>query len=452
MTTVEIAAPTAIICASNQSLKSVLREGGRQAGITSSMLLDKTSEATRALKEQPIAWLLVDYQIPTEDLARILVAAQGTTAFNTRPIYLVASDFQPKLVDFALEYNVSKIRFGEIHASGIEKDLKEMSALFAKKSPVANAIATAHKFIESRKLSDASATFLGLLEQFPSDTTVMVEYVDFLIFSNDLPRAKQYIEQALLLEPNDIRIQHLQARFYMRSKNFDEGIRLLESINAKNPWSPMRLIELGDALLATAKFTEARERFDKALVLNPDSEAAKAGRAKSAMLGGNVQEGLDLLKDLGSPRQMASTLNAAAVFASRTERHDDARNLYERGIQLLIQDGPSASRLWYNLGILEHRDGKLTQALKCFRNSIGTDATFKDAKHNYDILKQLVDSEKGKKSATTKRTTNEMKTIHIPDTKDDLLEESITVPPTAAASVSRDLDDSPAPSIPSKKT
>ncbi|MCX6127380.1 MAG: hypothetical protein NTV34_21880, partial [Proteobacteria bacterium] len=67
MTTEETIPPTSIICATNSSLKTALRDGGKLAGIASSMLLEKTGDVVRELKEHPKSWLLIDYQIPPQD-------------------------------------------------------------------------------------------------------------------------------------------------------------------------------------------------------------------------------------------------------------------------------------------------------------------------------------------------------------------------------------------------
>ncbi|MCX6127379.1 MAG: tetratricopeptide repeat protein, partial [Proteobacteria bacterium] len=334
------------------------------------------------------------------------------SAVATRPIYLVAHEFSTKLVDLALEFNISKLRFGDISGQGIADDLKAMGIDFALRAPVADAISEIHALLAGQKLKDAAVSFEKLIKAHPTNMSVMTEYIDFLILSKDLNLAKTYLDQAQIMEPDDVRIKHLQARYCMRSKNFSEGIRILETLEKSNPWSPNRLIEMGDALLATSRFNEASERFDKALDLDPSNEAAKSGKAQSVLLSGDVQAGLDLLKNLGPPRQMAATLNAAAVFAARTNRVDDARNLYERGIQLLSEDSPSCSRLWYNLGILEHREEKLDRALECFTKSYGTDPTFKDAKHNLDIIRKL--SGNALASSKTSAVKSSGKTIHAP--------------------------------------
>ena len=388
--TEEIIEPlTAIICGTNQGLKNVLRAGARQAGLKATMILDKTNEAVSELQKQPNAWLFIDHDLPPEDLARILTAAKGLSSLETRPIYLLAQNFHAATVTLALEFNVAKIRFGDLNAEGIEKDLVELFAQVSERAPITEAIAKIRPLLLAKKHPEATASFSKLLKKYPSNVNIKTEYIDFLLVKDDLLTAKSALEDLQLIEPNDIRVQHLLARYYMRIKNFSEAIRLLESLDKLNPWSPDRLIELGSALLETSQFISSRDRFTRALAIDPNNMAAKTGKAQSVLLAGNIQEGINLLKDLGSPRQMAATLNAAAVFASRTDRLDDARQLYERGIQLLIDDATSGSRLWYNLGILEWRANVLERSMNCFRKAVAIDPKFADAMHNYKTLKRL---------------------------------------------------------------
>lgn len=418
MTNEDLLEQNAIICATNQSLKSVLREGVRQAGISATMILDKTSDAVRELKAQPKAWLLLDHKIPPEDLSKILTAAQGPTALTTRPIYLVTGEFQPKTVTMALEFNVGKVRFGDLNAAGIEQDLKELNKAYSKKSVAAEQLSRAHSLIAQKKTAEASELFRSILETHGNNSAILVEYIDFLLLSNDLDLAKKHLDEAHILEPNDIRIQHLQARFYMSSKNYEEGIRILESLEESNPWSPNRLVDLGHALLTTSRFKDAKARFEKALSIDPNNASAKSGQAQSVLLEGNMKDGIDLLRNLGSTRQVASTLNAAAVCASRGGRFDEARGLYENGIKLLFEDKESCARIWYNMGILEHRAEDFQKAIKCFEQSMKADPKFKDAKANFDILSKQVGESKKNKPTTTKETVTDMKTISLPTRKD----------------------------------
>jgi len=143
---------SAIICATNQSLKSVLRDGVRRAGIAATMILDKTSDTVRELKSQPKCWLLLGHKIPGTDLVKILSAAQGDSGLTTRPIYLVTSDFKPEIVTMALEFNISKVRFGDINAGGIETDLQEIHQKHKKNFSILESLATARHLIEQKKI------------------------------------------------------------------------------------------------------------------------------------------------------------------------------------------------------------------------------------------------------------------------------------------------------------
>jgi tetratricopeptide (TPR) repeat protein len=387
---IDASAPAALICATSQSLKSVLRNGAKQAGVLSAMILEKTAEVLRELKLQPKSWLLLDFNLPQPDLAKILTAAQGANLFATRPIYLVAQSEQSSAVSLALEFNVAKLKFGDINIAGIEKDLRKLRDDIKSREPMEDIFEEIQKHTESNNFEEVSKLYSSVLAKHPENLPIKLEYLDFLLLSNDLKKAKSTLETLTAKDQADIRVRHQLARYYMRTKNYAEGIRLLETLDKENPWSAQRLIELGNALLSTSKFSEARDRFDQALTIQPENREAKVGQAKSTLLSGEMEKGFELLRNLGTPRQMASILNTAAVFASRSSRFEDARELYEKGIQLISEEFSASARLWYNLGILERRTNHLDRSLQCFKNAISADSSFLDAKHNLKVIQHLI--------------------------------------------------------------
>lgn len=386
----DASASKAIIYTASSSLKGVMRDGLRQAHVVETLALEKPNDVCKELRENANAWLLIDFAATPENFNKVLQAAQGPSAVETRPIYVIGSEVNANILVSSIEYNVGKIRLGTFTPTEINKDISELAKTYFGEAAIRAAMGAVHRLVNEGNTEGAGKALRELAEAHSEDPRVLCEYIDFLIQTNCLEDAMTTIEKVESVEPDYLRLQHLKARCLMKMKQYDNAISILKSAEKTNPWNAGRLIEFGSALLATARYREAKDKFEQILTIDPDHPQAKSGKTQALLLSGDIDEGLQHLRTLGSPRQIAATLNAAAVMAARTERIDDARELYTKGIQLLGEDKKSTSRIWFNLGILEFRAKKLQRALKCFETSSALDPKFKDATYNAKIIRKML--------------------------------------------------------------
>ncbi|MEP6734401.1 MAG: hypothetical protein ABJA70_02715 [Chryseolinea sp.] len=94
----------------------------------------------------------------------------------------------------------------------------------------------------------------------------------------------------------------------------------------------------------------------------------------------NVTEDEVMLNLANSYFQTNDTTNASATYQSLTG-----------SVKPEIR-----SKAQQQLGILNHRQGKLEEALQSFKQAIKSDADNKDARYNYEMLKKKLDEEKKK--------------------------------------------------------
>lgn len=385
-------ASKAIIYTASSSLKGVMRDALRQVQVTDTLALEKPNEVCKELRENAHSWLLVDFAATPENFNKVLQAAQGPSAVETRPIYVLGSEVNSNILVSSIEYNVGKIRLGTFTPTEINKDVMELAKSYLSEAPIRSAMSSVHRCIQEKDTKGAGDVLRKLADAHAEDPRVLCEYIDFLIQTDCIDDATNLIEKVELTDPDHLRLKHLKARCLMKLKQYDDAIAILKSAEKTNPWNAGRLMEFGSALLATSRFKEAGNKFEQVLTVDPTNTKANSGKAQAMLLSGNIDEGLQHIRNLGSPKQIASTLNATAVMASRTGRREDARQLYTKGIQLLEEDVHSASRLWFNLGILEFRDKKLPRALTCFETALKKDPKFKDAKYNVKILRKMIES------------------------------------------------------------
>jgi Flp pilus assembly protein TadD len=90
-----------------------------------------------------------------------------------------------------------------------------------------------------------------------------------------LPEARQLIEKALTLTPNDPFIVDSLAWVAFRMGQSEEALRLLRSAYGQKPDAEIAA-HLGEVLWTTGQADEARKIWRQGLELNPDNDTLKA--------------------------------------------------------------------------------------------------------------------------------------------------------------------------------
>ena len=395
------ALPKAIIFAGESLVRGALLEAAKPLKFTSLIHVESGTECAAKLKELPDAWLILDFGVSTEGFNLALTAAQATSALDVRPIYVVSLALQPSVITASLEYNVSKIHIGEVNQEQIANDLQQLARIYESYGPIRAAMGQVASLEHDGKYDEAGEVLQGLAGSASTNPRVVCEYAEFLLRRNNVKGARDAVAGIVAREAGNLRIIHLQARCLMKEKKYDEAIRLLKQAEKINGFNPNRLIDLGHALLQTRQFAEADEKFSKALSIVPTSAEALGGKAQATLLQGKIQEGLDLLQSLGSPRAIASALNSAGVIAALTGSEDNAVTMYRQGIALLNDNPLLAARVWFNHGLVNFRQGKYPAALTSFEQAVRLDGKFAAAGHNVKIVKSVMEKSSSVSSSAT---------------------------------------------------
>ena len=375
-----------IIFSANTGLRITLRDGVKALGVTAPHLVESQDGCLSALAEHPEAWILMDTSFGLEVTAAVLAAARNAGANAVRPVYLVLSETETSLLYLALEYGVFKVRAGNVSPGIAEEDLRLMLDTAAVEHRVTQVLNELHELWSA---GDWKAAF-NLIEVAANlnqnHLRLKIAFIDTLILSGDLDGARLAAESLRDAAPSNLRITHTLVRVLMKQKNFPTAADLLVKAEKISGLNPDRLVALGECFLEMGHYKEARQRFDDALNVTPDSIEARSGKAKSDLLLGDMDQALQTAREIGSTVEMAKILNAAAVIATRTGQVDSAKQMYAQGITLLDAESSLAARVWFNLGLLHYRSKAMEQALRCFEEACKLDVGFKDACHNRDLL------------------------------------------------------------------
>ena len=135
------------------------------------------------------------------------------------------------------------------------------------------------------KWQDAEADFNHALTLAPEQPSVM----NYLGYSwteqgRNLPRARQLIERAAVLRPNDGAILDSLGWIMLRQGDTQDAVRNLERAVELEPEDATINGHLGDAYLAAQRRLEATFQWRRALTLNPDADESSriAGRLRES--------------------------------------------------------------------------------------------------------------------------------------------------------------------------
>jgi tetratricopeptide (TPR) repeat protein len=371
-----------ILFVSRPSIRPLLRQELKNAGILITHNVDSVEAALQHLVRYPGALLVIDWEHGPEIVNQTLKAAQGSFNIDTRPIFLIASEVSLKVVATGAEYYVSRVHAGEISRSAIQEHL---DFIVEQESAELGLRASLTRVADFRMRGDwqgAGALLADAQKTFPDNLRVVCELVENLIHEERWEEASAAISQSAVSNAQDLRVQHLRSRCLMKQGNFDEAARILAECRLVNPYNVDRLVDLGQALLQTNRLKEALATFDEALALAPENQEAMKGKAQGKLLEGDVNAALTLIKSLSGPRELASIFNGAAILSIRQGRFDQGFNLYRTALSAVGANHRVSARLLFNLGIAYHKQGRLENALDCFERAFAMDRLFDKARHN----------------------------------------------------------------------
>jgi putative PEP-CTERM system TPR-repeat lipoprotein len=123
------------------------------------------------------------------------------------------------------------------------------------------------------------------VEKSPENGEARMALGNLQLSMNDLPSAEKELRKARSLGIPAERVLPLLAKAMAQQGEFKE---LLEQVSAEAAAKSAPLLTLrGDALLATGKADEAKQAYNEALALNPNSGDAMLGQARYAMFKGD---------------------------------------------------------------------------------------------------------------------------------------------------------------------
>ncbi len=384
-----------ILFIARSNVKTILRDEFKKFGITNFLIGDTAAQTSSHLAQHKNAPIIIDWENGQQDVVKILSQISRSGEITFRPVMLICINLSEVIVGTAAEYDVQRIHSGELTRQKISLHVESLLNDRLLPPGLKQGLQMA---ASSRQMGDwkqSLTTLRTLHDQYPENQRLTAELVENLIHLNNWADAAPIAKQLSDIEPGYPRALGLFGRVLMKQGRYPEAIEVFKRANILNPMNVDRLVNLAKSFLKIDKVTEARTQFDAALKLDDTSREASLGLGECALLDGDVNEALDFMRDVSSPRETASLFNSAAILSMRQGRYEIGKKLYQVAMRSVEEDAFLLSRLVYNLGIGYFRWQRDFDALECFEKAARLDPKYDDARANVAILaKKLKTSSK----------------------------------------------------------
>jgi len=138
----------------------------------------------------------------------------------------------------------------------------------------------------AQRAREAAEKAIALAPNRPDGYLALGRYMDNV--SSDFVGAEEQYAKALRLDPTNVQVMALQGTAEEALGRWDSAVEHLRSGERLDPRSLSTLRRLGVALLYTRHVSEARELFDRALALAPDSVVVIEYQAMTHLMDGNL--------------------------------------------------------------------------------------------------------------------------------------------------------------------
>lgn len=381
---------SAIVLTPRSDLREAVELECKELGVEAPRFADDREQCISLLASERDTPLIIDWEVGANDCNAILGADRRSFKVETRPIFVVTSQYSTEIFAIAVDYAVSQMHAGPISRLAIKECL---SGLFNEDDETRELRAVLVKVAECRQRnewSEASTLIEKQLTEMPQQQRLVFELAEQKIHDMHWDEVATLLQPLIDKDPPDIRALHLYGRALMRQGNFDQAIQYLYKAKIINPLNVDRLIDLGNAFLSNNQVEEALIEFKSAKEIDPNNKDATIGESKCLLMDGEINEALLLLKSVSGPREIASIFNTAAVLSMRRTDFEKGMSLYRSALAALGEDKMIAARLHYNIGLGFRRWQKLELAAKHLKRSLELDSGFDKAKSHLDkILESL---------------------------------------------------------------
>jgi len=246
-----------------------------------------------------------------------------------------------------------------------------------------------------------------------SSVAAIVTLADLYRLSGDMDQAKQRIEQAERVDPNNQVVIHARFLWLVAQNRFEELAEISSAYLSATEQNPTILVRAASVLAALDSMTlkkEGLKLFEHAVTLSPTSKNARLGLASTLYQTGNAERAekiyrelleqypneIQILNDLAwilqehyhryaaalelanrglslAPDELHLLDTRGTILSNLPDRLADARNDFERLVELSTSDTPERAKALLQLGRICAKLNDLVQAKQHLKNALEID-------------------------------------------------------------------------------
>ena len=384
----------AVIFSKRQDVRQAIRASLKAKGLSSSNIQNVTSEkeCSKLVAETTSNLVVLDWDKSQKAVTSVLDKIAASLKSASHPVFLIASKSSEDIVKLGVEYKVAKVAIGEITVDTINDQITALIKQSLNQDHYSLTMKKLSSFIDDARYDEAIAFLKKAHMGAGNDELFGAELAELYFQNNRYEECKSLLKNIMNEFPSNARVKHMFARLKLKEGDYDGALASLRGAQLISPANVERLLEIGEAYLNIYRTDQAMDAFKQVLEIDPELKEAKQGKAKSLLLSGEINEGLELIRSSFNSRETASLFNTAAIVASKNGKYKEAVSLYKLSVQNVVKDDQLSSRIFYNIGIGFMKWGKLDKAIVCFEKAHSLDAEFDNARFNADRVK-LMDSE-----------------------------------------------------------
>lgn len=379
---------SAILLTKRAEIRDVIRQALKAEGLKAESIANATDEkdCQQKIARSEYALLILDWEIGGDKVQAVLTQSRSKSQLEAHPVFLIAAHEDQNIVAMAQEFFISHVTVGEISSEKIQSEIKALVREYLNISPIRKMLLAADAHRRKGESKQALDILEKLLEKQPENQRVALEVAETYIHEGEWDKGAAILSKFIRREDALPRIKHLHARCRLREGDHEGAIAALKDAQLMSPYNVERLLEMGDIFLKLDQPSQAEEAFNKVLDFASGSKEAKLGKSTSKLLQGEINEALQVLQGIASPRELSAVFNTAAILAIRSQDFATGLGLYQKAAQLLSGNAKLSARIYFNMGIGFVKSGKPDKGLKCFQKSVENDPSFAAAQHNIKIL------------------------------------------------------------------
>ncbi|HED17033.1 MAG TPA: PEP-CTERM system TPR-repeat protein PrsT [Gammaproteobacteria bacterium] len=198
-----------------------------------------------------------------------------------------------------------------------------------------------------------------LLDKYPNNSQMYIEFAVFLSRINQPEKAKRYLIQAIRIDPDSLRLQNALSLVQLQEGNVDQALEIARNMQTTGQDSTTGFNLAGDILMSQSRYKEAKSSYREALQRKPARKTLyKLYSAYYAL--GQKEDGLQLIESWLSehPEDRDATFDYGNILL-KEKRWDKAIVQY----QSILEKSPGHLGSLNNIA-LAYMNVDLGQALK----------------------------------------------------------------------------------------